>query len=225
MGWLKKIAKSAIGGIGLGGGLDGLRGEGSGRYRGELKALLEREREANRLYGDQAQAQLEAGLKGTEAGYNQALERTSQISRSARRDAITQGEKDQATLVQRLGAGGKFGTTALDNARMGLHSSLTRDLESIDSGFAELLSSLAVGKGAALASGRGALAALAQGRAAQDVATLRGMKDTIRPPRPGALSGIGAAAGAGLGYFLGGPMGAGIGGELGGGLGGSFERA
>lgn len=211
----------------LGGALfDSLRGEGSGKYRGKLTALLNQERDVNRMYGD---ATLEALRRGNEAavgGYDQAIGKASDISRSARREAITRGEGLEGQLVARMGAGGKFGTTALDNARMGLASSLTRDLEGIDSAFSGLFSELAIGKGQAIQGGEQGIAGFQQLRAGQESDYYQRLAGLVKPPKQGMLSGVLGAAGVGLGsYFSGGnPQAAAVGGELGSALGGAYER-
>lgn len=203
---------------------DFLLGEGSGRERGEKRGLINQERESNQLYGD---ATIEAIRRGNEAkvgGYDQAISTASDISRSSRREAITRGDEMQGTLATRYGAGGKFGTTALDNARLGLQSNLTADLEDIDSKFAGLMSELSIGRGGAVSQGEDKLAAFQQDRAGQESELYRLLAGTIKPTQGGALSGVLGAVGAGVGTAFGGPAGGAMGGELGSALGGSFER-
>lgn len=201
-----------------------LRGEGTGRYRGELRGLINQERDSDRMYGDATLESIRRGNQARVGGYDQALDKASTISRGARRDAITSAEGMQKTLTARMGAGGKFGTTALDNARMGLASSLTRDLESIDSGFADLFQGLAVGRGEAVGQGEDRLAQFQQGRGEQESELYRMLAGTLRQPKQGMLGGILGAAGAGLGAAYGGPAGGAFGGEVGSALGSSFER-
>ena len=204
--------------------LDSLRGSGTKEFRHAQRRLIGQERESNRMYGD---ATLEAIRRGTAAqvgGYEQAIGKASTISRASRRDAITRSKELEGTLTTRMGAGGKFGTTALDNARLGIQSSLARDLESIDSGFAGLFGELAIGKGGAEAAGQGALANFQQMRAGQESELFRLLQGTIRQPRPGMLGGILGAGGAALGSMYGGPAGGALGGELGSAVGSGLER-
>ena len=208
----------------MGGILDTLRGEGTKRFRHEQRRFIGQERESDRLFGDASIAALQRGQAAQVGGYDQAISKASDISRGARRDAITRSKELEGTLTARMGAGGKFGTTALDNARMGLASSLTRDLEGIDAGFSGLFSELAIGRGGAMAEGENRLAAFQQGRSEQESELTRMLAGTIRQPKPGMLGGILGATGMGLGGMVGGPMGASMGGEFGSAIGGALER-
>lgn len=211
----------------LSGGLlfdDELRGEGSGRYRGQVRDLINQERESNKLYGDSTLEAIRSGNEARVGGYDQAIGKASDISRSSRREAITRAEGMQGELTARMGAGGKFGTTALDNARLGLGSALTRELEDIDSSFAGLMSELSIGKGNAIGEGQNRIAAFQQGRGDEEAELIRLLTGTLKPTRQGMLAEILGAGGAGLGAMFGGPAGGAMGGEIGSALGGSFER-
>lgn len=216
MGFLSSLPGSKL--------FDAARGEGSGRYRGQLRDLINQERESDKLYGDATLEAIRTGNEARVAGYDQALGKASDVSRSSRREAITRSEGMQDQLVARMGAGGKFGTTALDNARLGLGSALTRELEDIDSRFAGLMSELSIGKGGAIGQGQDRLAAFQQGRGEQESELIRMLTSTLRPTRQGMLSGILGAAGAGLGSMFGGPAGGAMGGEIGSAVGGGLER-
>jgi|SRR6185503_11948119 len=212
-------------GSSLGGRLsDLLRGEGTGRYRGQLAGLIGQERESDKLYGDATIEALRRGNEARVAGYDQAIGKASDISRASRREATTRAEGMMGELTSRMGAGGKFGTTALDNARLGLGSALTRELEGIDAAFSGLMSELAVGKGSAIGEGERDIAAFQQGRSEQESELFRLLTGTLKQPRPGMLGGVLGAAGAGLGSMFGGPAGGTMGGEIGSALGSSFER-
>jgi hypothetical protein len=202
----------------------GLKGESSGNYRKGLAGIINQARESNQLYGAQAREQLQKGLGAQLGGYDQAINKTSGIERTARRDAITRSGDLEASVTNQYGQGGRFGTTALDNARMGLHSSLTRDLDAIDSNFAGLFSQLSIGKGQAEAGGRSALAGLEIGQGDRESQLIQLLSGTLKKPKPGMLSELLGLAGAGLGTAFGGQFGGAIGGEAGSILGGSFEN-
>ncbi len=204
--------------------MDTLRGSGTGGLRRKQKKLLQQERESDRMYGDATLESIRRGQEAAVGGYDQAISKTSTISRAARRDAISRAEELGGTLTARFGAGGKFGTTALDQARMGLASSLTRDLEGIDSGFADLFGQLSVGRGQAQAAGESDIAQFQQLRGGQESEILRLLAGTLKQPRPGVLSGILGAGGSALGSIFGGPVGGALGGEVGSAVGGAFER-
>jgi len=201
------------------------RGDSSGKYRGKMRQNILQQQDVQRRYGDATLSALRGGIEARTQGYDQAIDRTSSISRAARRDAITRSEQLAGTLTQRFGAGGKYGTTALDQARMGLASSLTRDLEGIDAGFADLFGELAIGRGMAEAEGQGDLANFQQLRGGQESEILKLLAGQIKQPKGGALSGIFGAAGSAAGLALGGPAGAAIGGEFGSAWGGQFEHS
>lgn len=187
------------------------------------RALLEQIRSQNRLSGEVARAQLEKGMQAQLGAYDQAIEKSSSQSRAARREAVTQAAKQQSELVQRYGAGGAYGTTALDQARQGVQSSLTRDLESIDAGFSGLFGNLAIGRGQAEAEGRAELGQLALDQGAQEGDILRMLYGRASAPqKPGALANILGVVGGAVGGIYGGPAGGAVGGALGQGIGDLF---
>jgi hypothetical protein len=204
--------------------MNSLRGEGTSKYRGDLRKLIGQERESDRMFGDVTQEQLTKGLQARIGGYDQAIERSSDVSRAARRGVLQRGKQLESDLTARMGAGGKFGTTALDAARIGLHSALSSDLENIDAGFADLFSSLAVGRGETEAAGRSALGAFAQDRSSQESELYRLLAGTVKTPKAGMLGGLLSAGGAALGTMFGGPVGGAFGGELGSAVGSGLER-
>lgn len=223
MGFLKKAlgGVTGFGGLGL---LDKLSGSGTGKYRAGLAGIINQARQSNQLYGDQARTQLQQGLGATLKGYDDAINRTSGIERSARRDAITRAGDLEADVTNRYGQAGRFGTTALDMAKRGISSSLTRDLEDIDAGFANLFSQLSIGKGGAEMGGRAALADLEMGQGDRESQLIQLLSGSLKQPTPGLISSILALAGGGIGAYTGGRFGGGVGGEAGSILGSLFER-
>ena len=141
------------------------------------------------------------GIEAQREAYDKAASATSRQSRSARRSAKEAATKAQGQLLSRYGVGGKYGSTALDQARIGINSRLTRDLEGIDAAFAGLLSDLELSRGRAEASGQADLAQLAldEGRFGADInSTLAGLVPATTDPLYGALGGaLGGFAGSG----------------------------
>lgn len=220
-----------FGGISLGGLFGGgdikdkLLGSGTGQYRAGLTRIINQARDANRLSGDRALTQLQTGLGAELKGYDEAIAKTSGISRSARRETVTRSGTAEAGLVNKYGQSGRFGTTALDNARMGLHSTLSRDLESIDSNFAGLFAQLSTGKGRAEAGGRAGIASLEVGQGMRESQLIQLLASALKKPTPGMLSDVLGLIGAGVGSAYGGQFGGAVGGEAGNQLGGLFERS
>lgn len=151
---------------------------------------------------NQARGQIGAGIEAEKAGIESAERKASGISRGARREAKDRASQMQGLATLRYGAGGKYGTTALDQARLGIQSSLTRDLESIDSAMAGLFSELAGEKGRVEGQGRFALANIGQqeGRAQAGLSTqLAGLV----PQQEGIFGDlVGAATGIGLSTLI-----------------------
>lgn len=221
MGWLSdslKFTGDVMGGGFLRDGLKGLFGGGKG---GKISKIIGQERESDRAFGEAARGSIVKGITAQREGFDQAKGAASDASRGLRREVLKQGQTAQNELIQRYGAGGKFATTALDNARMGLASSLTADLEMIDSGFAKLLGELSIGQGAAEMQGQGMLANLDMARSDQESELYRLLIDK-RNSKPGMSQWL-SLLGSGAGLAIGGPTGAAVGGELGNIVGGSME--
>jgi len=177
---------------------DSIFGEDPGETFGKRKKYIGQARGELDAGFTAARGEIGAGVEAQTAGLEAAERKTSSISRGARRDAKDRSTKLQGLATLRYGAGGKYGTTALDQARMGIQSSLTRDLESIDSSMAGLFSQLATRKGEVQGQGRFQLARLDQQRGSSQAGLSTQLAGLV-PQQEGIFGDVlGTAAGIGL---------------------------
>lgn len=145
-----------------------------------------------------ALSRLGEGTRAAVGGYEAGERKASKVSRGARREAKERASELEGLALSRYGAGGRYGTTALDHARMGISSRLTRDLEGIDAAMAGLFSDLAVGKGRAQQQGQAAMAGLESQMGGRQAALSQQLAGLV-PHEEGVFGDIlGTAAGIGL---------------------------
>jgi len=106
---------------------------------------------------NQGTEQFKAGLGDIRQGFGSALQATSLAGRAGRSDTISQGKQTQSGMLQFMQSRGLYGTTALDNASLGISSQVSRQLASIDESIGQMQAGLYASRGQALAGQRNAL--------------------------------------------------------------------
>lgn len=95
-------------------------------------------------------------LKG---GYNQALSALSSSGRSAKQQIVTGGQEAQAAALQSLQSRGLYGTTAYDNAALGISSSTSTQLAEVDEQIGQMTAGILGQKAQAVSSAKQAYGA------------------------------------------------------------------
>jgi len=169
----------------------GILGGSSKRDRRRARSILYDAAKQSQLATGQAVGLQTEANRETAKGFDTATRLASDSARSVRREAKENAGKLEGEVMQRFGATGKYGTTAMDQARAGIGSRLTRDMDSINTRLSGLMGGLAVGKSQAVAQGKqqlgariGSGAALNAGIAESRASSISAMKD------PGALGGL-----------------------------------
>ena len=135
---------------GLGGLAGGLFGGSAAKKRAkEQKGLW---KQSLSLYGDflndpnslltQGGAQYGAAIDTLKSGFKDAKLNLGMAGNAARQTTNTQGAQAQAANTQSMMSRGLYGTTALDNARMGISSAVSRQLAQIDESIGAQLAGL-----------------------------------------------------------------------------------
>lgn len=135
---------------GLGGLAGGLFGGSAAKKRAkEQKGLW---KQSLSLYGDflndpnsmlkQGGAQYGAAIDTLKSGFKDAKLSLGMAGNAARQTTNTQGAQAQAANTQSMMSRGLYGTTALDNARMGISSAVSRQLAQIDESIGAQLAGL-----------------------------------------------------------------------------------
>lgn len=130
--------------------LGGLLGGSAAKKRAkEQKALW---KQSVGLYGDflndpnsllkQGGAQYGAAIDTLKSGFKNAQLNLGMAGNAARQTTLTQGKQAQAGTQQSMISRGLYGTTALDNARMGISSAVSRQLAQIDESIGAQLAGL-----------------------------------------------------------------------------------
>lgn len=197
-------------------------GGGGNSQAAKVDALSAQARTANAQNYARAEVERRRALGDVQGGYAKARGALAQGQTQAIQTATDQGSQAAANATQRLGSSGLLNTTIAQNAAQGVSAQTSRAVANINAQYAQMLATLGVNEGNAVAGIRQNIAGGAQsfgGSQAGLYANHAGLINSQPEQDPNAwLESLLQIGGTAIGYGISGPAGGAVGSQVGSGL-------